>query len=120
MRHSSDWKTNALTLLAALALAALYGSATALALWMLGFPEAVEIGGIVSTVTGILALVVALFIILYLVPTNNFEKLPHWIALPFAILAILAFYILIIPPTILTFGLFSYWLLRRPTDEEEN
>ncbi len=119
MRRSSDWKANALILLAALGLAAFYGGVTGLVLWALDFSDAVEIGGIVSTVTGILALVVALFVILYLVPTNNIANLPHWFALPLAVLSVLAFYILIIPPTILTCGLFSYWLLRRPTDKED-
>jgi len=118
MSRSSDWKRNAFILLLALGVAALYGSATALVLWILGFSEAVEIGGIVSTVTGGLALLVALFAIIYFASENNFKKPPRWIDLPFMVLACTALFFLILPPTILTLGRFWRWLSDEPKLEE--
>lgn len=118
MRHSSDWKANALILLAALGLAALYGGVTGLVLWALDFSDAAEIGGIVSTVTGGLALIVALFAIIYF-GDDYIEKPAHWIALPFIALACCVLFILILPPIILTLGYFWRWLFDTGTPKNE-
>ncbi|MFH2136620.1 MAG: hypothetical protein ABII19_03275, partial [Patescibacteria group bacterium] len=75
MRRSSDLRANALVLLAALGVGALYGGATGLALWLVGRSDAAEIGGIVSAATGGLALLVALLFIVYiLTPRNELEQ----------------------------------------------
>jgi len=117
MRHSPDLRTNALVLLAALALAALYGGATALALFTLGEPEAAEIGGLVSASAGGLGLIVAFFLITYF-SSGNIKQPARWITLPFAVATGIAFAILLIPPTVLSLGYLWCWFFRKTKEEK--
>lgn len=119
MRHISDWRANAIVLALALGLAALYGGATALLLWALNCPEAVEIGGTVFRVAAGLGLIVALFIILYLAPNRPFGKPMSNFEIFFSYLACLSAFILTIPAGILSFGYLWRWLLGGPTDKED-
>ncbi len=118
MRRAAEWKVNALVLLTALGIAALYGGATSLTLWALDCNDAVEIGGIVSTATGGFALPVALVVILYIVP----RKMPRGpisdLEIYFFYLAGFFFYVLILPPLIITFGWSWRWLTRKTGEEK--
>ncbi|MFA5413533.1 MAG: hypothetical protein WC348_03260 [Patescibacteria group bacterium] len=75
MRRSPDWKANAIILLLALGVGALYGITSGFIFWLFGCENAVEIGEIVSTAAGGLALLAALLFIAYiLAPRNEFEQ----------------------------------------------
>jgi hypothetical protein len=119
MRPISDRRANAILLALALGLAALYGGATALVLWTLNCPEAVEIGGLVFRVAAGLGLIVALFVIVYLAPKNKFEKYMNGFGRLFICLACLSFFILIAPLVVLSFGYFWHWLFGEPTNKED-
>ena len=119
MCHSSDWKGNALILLTALGVAALYGGATALVFWILGFSEAVEIGETVSTFTGSLALAVALLTIVFFAPRKEIDQPMSWLERWFVRLAGGAFFILIaIPLGIVTLGRFLYRHIGKPVPKK--
>ena len=119
MRRSSDEiKTNALVLLAALGIAALYGGLTDLILGLIGRSDAAEIGGLVSASAGGLGLIVAFFLITYF-SSENIKQPARWITLPFAVATGIAFTILLIPPTVLSLGYFWRWFFRKTKEKHE-
>lgn len=115
---SGEIKTNALVLLAALGLAALYGGATALALFTLGEPEAMEIGGLVFRITGGLALAVATAMVLYVTPTQTPRRPMSRLEIGFFYLAGFFFIVLILPPTVITLGWAWRWLTGKTREEQ--
>ena len=121
MRRSSNWRSNALVLLAALGVGALYGGATGVVLWMLNFPDAAEIGGIVSAATGGLALLVALLFIVYiLTPRNELEQPMSRLERGFVWLAGISLCILIaVPFVVRALGRFLRRIFSANTPQEE-
>ncbi len=120
MRPESEWKGNALILLSALGVAAFYGVATGLVLWLLNFPDAAEIGGFVSTATGGLALLVALFMIINFAPNRPFGQPMSWLERGFVRLSGIALCVLVaIPFVVRTLGRFLCRIFGARTPKEE-
>lgn len=120
MRPESEWKGNALILLSALGVGALYGGVTGLVLWLLNFPDAAEIGGFVSTATGGLALLVALFMIIHFAPNRPFGQPMSWLERAFVWLSGIALCVLIaIPFVARTLGQFLRRIFSVNTPREE-
>jgi len=117
MCHSSDRLANAIILVLALGLAALYGGATALVLWGLGFPEPMETGSLVFRVAGGLGLVVALLIITYFSPSRPFGRPLSRFEIFFFYFACFAGFILTLPLGLLSFGRFWRWIGGTPKEE---
>jgi hypothetical protein len=122
MRRSSDEiKSNALVLLAALGVGALYGGATGFVLWTLNFSDAAEIGGLVSAATGGLALLVALlFIVYFFSPRYEINRPTSWIERGFIWFAGISFCLLVaIPFVIRALGRFLRRAFGASTPHEE-
>jgi len=116
MPNLSDRAVNAVILVLALGLAALYGGATSLALWFFEYPEAWEIGSLVFRVAGGLGLVVALLFIAYFSPSRPFGKPMSRFEIFFFYFACFAGFLLTLPLGLLSFGRFWRGLLGGPKE----